>query len=462
MSAPLPNVMPAARGTAGGSASVPPTWREHAWVVEHNLLLSRALEQVQQGRIDRAAAVLADAPGQPLSLQDVFAVYHAEVEATLANLRDAQLRLEQSLDRFAWLFRSLPVAALMVDAEGHVHDANSEALALLALDRALRAVKVPLRRMLVDPTDELRLSAVMRQLSPQASQRLDDVPMRTLDGQHTLWVDMRLCLLPPLPDSHDLPQVLCVLNDVTARHQAQQAEQARERAEAASLAKSRLLSRISHELRTPLNAVIGFSHLMLMPTSSMDDTARHRLQMIQQAGEQLLALVNDVLDINAAEHGRLSLALQPVDLALALSKVMPLHAVDAQAAGVRLEMGAWPPGERGPRVMADERRLREVLHNLISNAIKYNQPGGSVLLTCEPQGPWVSLQVRDSGRGMAASQLEHLFEPFNRLGAERTRVGGTGLGLSISQALVQAMGGEIEVASTVGEGSTFTVRLRAA
>jgi len=429
-------------------------------LAEHNQLLSRALGAIQDGRIDRAAQLLAEAPGQPLSLQDVFAVYHAEVEATTANLREGQLRTEQSLDWFARLFRTLPVAAVMLNSDGHVLDANGAALRLLCLGPALRAVAVPLRRLLVEPTDELRLAAALQQLSAELSHGLADVPLRTLDGGKTLRVDVALCALPPQPGLGEQARVLCVLNDVTSRHQAQQAEQARERAEAASQAKTRLLSRISHELRTPLNAVIGFSHLLLVPSSTLDEAARHRVQMIRQAGEQLLSLVNDVLDINAAETGRLTVALTPVDLGTVVAKVMPLHTVAVQAAELTVVVEGLPAA--GLRVMADERRLREVLHNLMSNAIKYNRPGGTVRLQGAVQAGWVTLSVHDTGLGLAANQLDHLFEPFNRLGAERTTVLGSGLGLSIAHALVQAMGGSLTAASEVGQGCTFSIRLRAA
>jgi len=429
-------------------------------LVEHNQLLSRALGTIQAGRIDLAAQLLAEAPGQPLSLQEVFAVYHAEVEATMANLREGQLRTEQSLDWFAQLFRTLPVAALMLDSDANIQDANAVALDLLGLAPALRAVAVPLRRLFVATEDELKFAAALQRLRADDAHGLDDVPLRTLGGGKTLRVDVRLCELPPQPDIDESSRVLCVINDVTARHVAQQAEQARDRAEAASHAKTRLLSRISHELRTPLNAVIGFSHILLMPTSSLDESARHRVQMIQQAGSQLLALVNEVLDINAAETGRLTVALTPVNLAAAVAKVMPMHTMALQAAGLTLVMEGLPA--EGRLVMADERRLREVLHNLVSNAIKYNRPGGTVRLRCVEEAGWVTLNVEDTGLGLAANQLEHLFEPFNRLGAERTTVSGSGLGLSIAHALMQAMGGSLAAVSEVGQGSTFSLRLRAA
>jgi hypothetical protein len=248
--------------------------------------------------------------------------------------------------------------------------------------------------------------------------------------------------------------------DVTASRAAEAAARERELAQRESHAKSRFLARMSHELRTPLNAVLGFSQLLL--AEERGDTAdgarrRQRLEHIRAAGQHLLTLIDDVLDLARVEGGELRMALQPVALEPLVQDSLPLVLPQAQARGVVVRAQAL-----GARVLADPVRLRQVLLNLLTNAIKYNRDGGRVTIDARAEGVEVVLRVADTGRGMSAEQLERLFEPFNRLGAERDPIEGTGIGLAIVKALVQTMGGRVEVASEPGSGSVFEVRLAAA
>jgi signal transduction histidine kinase len=284
---------------------------------------------------------------------------------------------------------------------------------------------------------------------------LDDLALRTLDGQHR-WADLRVSLVPPRMDAQSGPMYLCVLNDRTARVEAQRArelaetaEHQRDLAQSASRAKTQLLSRVSHELRTPLNAVIGFSNLLLIEPVTLDADSQRKVRHIRDAGQHLLALVDEVLEINRAEAGQLGLAHQPVNLTGLVHEVLTMQ--------VELAENSTPPV-----ALADPRRVREVLNNLVVNAIKYNRPGGwlRLRLGADERHAWV--EVSDSGIGMSSEQLAHLFEPFNRLGAERLAVAGHGLGLSIARTLTQAMGGTLRVASSPGEGSCFTLHLPSA
>ncbi len=220
-----------------------------------------------------------------------------------------------------------------------------------------------------------------------------------------------------------------------------------------SQAKSQLLARMSHELRTPLNAVLGFAQLLRLD----DGTAAQRhaqAEHILAAGEHLLSLINDVLDLSRLETDHTALALEAVSLDDAASQAIALVAPLARSLSVRID---HQPG--GARVLAQPTRLRQVLLNLLSNAIKYNRLGGSVQLSSRIDGKQVRLQVRDTGRGLSAEQVGHLFEPFNRLGIEREGIEGTGIGLSIVKSLLERMGGHIEVRSEAGAGSEFTVVL---
>ncbi len=248
--------------------------------------------------------------------------------------------------------------------------------------------------------------------------------------------------------------------DSTESHMAAQALQERALAVAESQAKSQAMSRISHELRTPLNAVLGFTQLL---RGSNDDSAEARerrqrwLAHIDDAGRHLLGLIDDVLELSRAEAGGLRLAQQVVACADFVPATLPLVAAEAQLRQVQLHSGALPG-----RVLADPVRLRQVLINLLTNAIKFNRPGGTVRVHSTLQGGMVALHVADTGIGIAPQQLQDAFEPFNRLGAEHGDVEGSGIGLAIVKVLVEHMGGQVQARSTPGEGSVFTVLLPAA
>jgi signal transduction histidine kinase/ActR/RegA family two-component response regulator len=235
----------------------------------------------------------------------------------------------------------------------------------------------------------------------------------------------------------------------------------RRRAEAANRAKSDFLANMSHELRTPLNAVIGFAEVMQMPGG--DDRLSPRqaeaVEQIQTAGRHLLALIEEVLDFAKIESGKVSIsieAIDPQDLAQGLYSSFKLA---ADRAGIGLVIAS---SEEDVAVRADHLRLRQVLSNLISNAIKYNRPGGSVRVEIRPAGDRVLLSVTDTGLGIPAHRMNDLFEPFERLGREGLDVEGAGLGLALTRRLVEAMNGVLRVESREDVGSVFTVDMPSA
>ncbi|MBN8493791.1 MAG: PAS domain-containing protein, partial [Burkholderiales bacterium] len=247
--------------------------------------------------------------------------------------------------------------------------------------------------------------------------------------------------------------------DVTQRRRAEAARREAEAAERASRAKSEFLARMSHELRTPLNAMLGFAQLLeLEGVERLDAQQRERLAHIRSAGTHLLSLIDEVLDLSAVEAGSMPVALQPIGLDEALQDVQRWVAPMAEARALRLRFV-----NTGATVLADARRLRQVLTNLLTNAVKYNRPGGHVTVDARRMVvdgvPGWELAVRDSGRGISAEQQAHLFEPFNRLGAEREGIEGRGIGLLTVHHLVRLMGGRLELHSQVGEGSVLRVWL---
>lgn len=245
-----------------------------------------------------------------------------------------------------------------------------------------------------------------------------------------------------------------ITRDITDRRAAEIAlGTAREEAESASRAKSEFLSRMSHELRTPLNAILGFAQLL-----DMDSSAGQRPQVghILRAGQHLLGLINEVLDIARIEAGRLPLNVEPMPLAAVLHEALTL--VSPMAADAGIHLASLPPLPSDSGVIADRQRLIQVLLNLLSNAIKYNRADGRVSIEVTIEQSRLRISVLDTGAGIAAHRLELLFKPFERLDAD-PRVEGTGLGLALSKSLLEMMDGSLGVHSTPGSGSRFTLEL---
>ena len=247
--------------------------------------------------------------------------------------------------------------------------------------------------------------------------------------------------------------------DITEHKLYQEACVVAETAQRASQAKSEFLSRMSHELRTPLNAVLGFAQLLRMdPQQPLLDDQLRKVRLIERAGAHLLAMISDVLDLSRIEAGALPMSVESLHLETVLHDAVSMVADAAEQARVSLDIA---PQDAELTVRADRVRLRQVLVNLLSNAIKYNHAGGMVRVQVWSEGDLVRCAVSDTGQGLTPEQLDHLFEPFNRLGAEQSGIEGTGIGLVIVQRLLALMDGTLSVQSQHGVGSVFTVALPA-
>ncbi len=245
-----------------------------------------------------------------------------------------------------------------------------------------------------------------------------------------------------------------ITRDITDRRAAEIAlRTAREEAERASHAKSEFLSRMSHELRTPLNSILGFAQLLDMDAPSAQ---KSQIGHILRAGQHLLALINEVLDIAKIEAGRLPLNVESVPLAVVLQEALTLVSPMAADAGIQLVELPVLADDSG--IVADRQRLVQVLLNLLSNAIKYNRPQGQVRIDVKVLQQRIAVSVNDTGKGIAADRLEQLFRPFERLETD-PNVEGTGLGLALSKSLLEMMNGSLTVQSQPGEGASFTLEL---
>jgi signal transduction histidine kinase len=242
--------------------------------------------------------------------------------------------------------------------------------------------------------------------------------------------------------------------DVTPARELQQAREARAVAEEAGKRQNLFLSRVSHELRTPLNAILGFGEL-LREDLAADPRAATYLGHMVQAGRHMLALVDDLLELQRIEQGRFQPTLVELSAAGLLESCVQMLSPLAQPGGIVLATQA----DTTLTLAGDERGLRQVLLNLGSNAIKYGRTGGHVTLACtlDDDGRLLRFTVSDDGPGMSEQQLQRLFRPFERLGQETTSVGGTGLGLLISRQLAEALGGSLDIASRPGAGTVATL-----
>lgn len=228
-------------------------------------------------------------------------------------------------------------------------------------------------------------------------------------------------------------------------------------AEMANRAKTDFLSGMSHELRTPLNAILGFAQLMESGTPRPTPSQKRNLDQILKAGWYLLELINEILDLALIESGKVTLSREPVSLREVMLECRAMIEPQAQKRGISMTF----PGFEVPYfVNADRTRVKQVLINLLFNAIKYNRPGGTIAVECSPSSAHsIRIGVRDTGAGLSPEQLAQLFQPFNRLGKDASAEEGTGIGLVVTKRLVELMDGAIGVESTVGVGSLFWVEL---
>lgn len=375
--------------------------------------------------------------------------------------RAAETALGQSEQRFRAIFESVNIGVTLVGTDGRIQMVNPAFCAMMGAG---------VRELIGQALDEIRLPDVAG----------DDGTAQAVGGgaatrQRYLTRDGRVLQVAAsvraLHDAVGEPVgTVFALHDLTQVLQLREAERERDEAAVANRTKNEFLSRLSHELRAPLNAIVGFAQMVddtdvgTLDGDLASPRLKRNLSQIRQAGWHLLDMVNDVMDLSRMEAGTLRLTLEPVRLPDLVQDGLAMLEATAQQADVALSLSLSPQVEW---VQADPLRLRQVLLNLVGNAVKYNRPGGRVEVRTRPGGVGeLLIEVEDTGVGIAGDQIEALFRPFHRLGRDRgsavpgaLQEQGTGIGLVICRHLVALMGGQLEVSSQPGEGSVFTVRL---
>lgn len=310
----------------------------------------------------------------------------------------------------------------------------------------------------VHPDDKDRVQAeILRYRSGAIPEYRTEHRLRHKDGRW-IWVLDRGKIVARHPDGRPR-RVVGTHTDITRLKEAEQALRDKQAAELASRAKSEFLSRMSHEMRTPLNAVIGFTQLLRLQTDGGPEKVAEYADHVLRAGEHLLALVNEVLDLQRVEEGKAVMQPEAVELAPLVAAALDLLQPMAQRHQIALS-SQIPPDVW---VHCDRRSLRQVLINVASNAVKYNRAGGWVCVSLMRAAPGrVSLAIEDTGSGLSDDQIARLFQPFERLGHESSDIEGSGLGLVIARALTQAMQGELLLSSVPGAGTLARLDLPAA
>lgn len=351
---------------------------------------------------------------------------------------DIRLQREVGEKKYRALFDNAEAGIFMLDKDGVVVSCNPAFLQLTGISANI--VRPSIHELLW--CDKAKVLAVIEACFEKGIAIADDVEL-SIPLVDNRWLHM---ILTPI----ETGLIQGVMSNITELVRAKQA------AETANRAKSVFLTSMSHELRTPLNSIIGFAQLLEMDeVEPLTSGQQESVDYILNGGQHLLALINQVLDLARIESGRMDLRVDIVDVTDTIQNVIALTKPLAAENNIEIQ---WQPIEM-PLILVDKDRLRQILLNLLTNAIKYNYQNGRVELYCQRRGQSLVISVKDNGQGIAADQLHKIFQPFQRLGMEKMTIEGTGIGLNICKQLVEGMQGKIGFETEENVGSRFWIEL---
>ena len=366
----------------------------------------------------------------------------------MRSIANRTAELEVSERNFRETFEEAPIGMAVVGLDEHFLHANARLCQMLGYsDQELTQLN----------TEEITFPDDIEEGRQLAKSLLNGMARYTGEKRYiqknkeVLWVSRTASVIR---DKDDQPRhFLIMVEDITQRKKAAATlQQAKDEAERANNAKSEFLSRMSHELRTPLNAILGFSQVL--DRQELPLIQRERVGHIYRAGQHLLSLINEVLEIARIETGRIQLSVEPVCLADALSEALDIIRPLASQRRMQIERNDFAAPDTN--ILADRQRLKQVLLNILSNAVKYNRDGERIVIIVEQRTANLRVSVSDNGPGIPSDKRNRLFGAFDRLGAENTTAQGTGLGLALSKRLTEAMGGKIGE-SQPDKGASFWI-----
>ena len=391
-------------------------------------------------------------------------VWHSNRYYRTQKQQEALARVEE---RFRVLFELQPVAMYTVDACGTVQDFNRNAVALWGRE--------PVRG---DPGEAYCCAHKIYQPDGTPVLHAENTVADVLNGKTPAAIDVEAILerldgtrvnvlanVVPLKDAQgDIVGALNCLVDITYRKNIEETlvsnivalQNAKQAADKANLAKSEFLSSMSHELRTPLNAILGFAQLLEIGKAPLTESQTSSVKQIVQAGWYLLELINEILDLAQIESGQQAIVLARVSVSEVMQDCAAM--IEPLATKQHISM-TFAPLTDDAFVCADKTRLKQIMVNLLTNAIKYNRPNGAAMVDYTLSQKTLRICVNDTGAGLTKDELAQLFQPFNRLGRQAIAEEGTGIGLIVCKRLIALMHGKIGVQSTVGVGSQFWIEL---
>jgi PAS domain S-box-containing protein len=384
-----------------------------------------------------------------MKLMQDLELYRIELELENRKLKCMNELTEKSKKEYVQLFENAPTANFVLSREGNIKKVNQSGSVLLGHEKT-SLVGTAFTRYISEDSKEI-FNHFLYVLYDKKIRQTVDVSL-SINNRKSREIEISGIILP---DSEDF---IVILRDITRRKKTEQhLVHSKEKAENADRLKTSFLSAMSHEIRAPLNSIIGFSGILMQEIpGTLNEEQKKQLGMIQSSGRHLLTLINDLLDLSKIEAGQLSVNFEYFNLKDVLDDVIQLEWPLAKEKNLELNLNS---GNDPVLIKSDKQRIHQVLLNLINNAIKYSEKG-HIDVNCFKEDDTITVEIKDTGIGIKKEDLQKIFDPFIQLENELTKTQkGSGLGLSVSRQLIRLLQGTLNVESSFGEGTKFTIKI---